>query len=149
MIIKLYKNMSDNNHVDKNIGSALYELDGYLRDSCDILNPIITVQCLTKDSTINDFTRCNYCYIEDFGRYYYINDIVINGKVFELHMHVDVLMSYKDEIRANSAVVSRQENKYNLYLQDGVFKTYANPHIQVAQFPNGFTDFNFIFSVSG
>ena len=35
------------------------------------------------------------------------------------------------------------------YLQDGVFKTYANPHLEIRQFPTGFTDYNFVFSVAG
>ena len=64
-------------------------------------------------------------------------------------MHVDVLSTYKDTIRNNSAIVSRQQNKYNLYLQDGNMKQYAFPHIQVAQFPSGFSSFNLILSVSG
>ena len=97
----------------------------------------------------NSLLTSNYAYITEFGRYYYITNIVCVGDLFEVHMHVDVLMSFKGDIRSNSAVVSRQENVYNLYLQDGVFKTYSQPHMQVIQFPSGFTDFEFIFSVAG
>lgn len=142
MTIKLYKNYSDKNVLDKNISQSGSDITGTLREDCSIINPVIAIEGL------NDL-NVNYAYITEFGRYYYINNIVCKGELFELQMHVDVLMTYKDEIRSNQAVISRQQNAYNLYLQDGVFKTMANPHIQIKQFPAGFTDYNFIFSVAG
>lgn len=145
MNIQLYCNYSEKNHVDKNIVAMGSSINGVLRDDCSIINPVIKIEA------IEDFNlaTCNYCYITEFGRYYYINNIVCSGKFFELHMHVDVLMTYKAAIRSNTAVISRQQRAYNLYLQDGVFKTYADPHIEIRQFPVGFTDYNFIFSVAG
>lgn len=145
MTIKFYNNLSDKVVVDKNITQIGSDMTGTLRDDCSIVDPVIKVEGIVG----SNLTSCNYAYIEEFGRYYYITNIVCSGKLFEVHMHVDVLMTYKSGIRTNSAVISRQENNYNLYLQDGVFKTYSQPHIQVAQFPNGFTDFNFIFCVAG
>ena len=145
MRIKFYNNLSDKVVVDKNITQIGSDMTGTLRDDCSIVDPVIKVEGIVG----SNLTSCNYAYIEEFGRYYYITNIVCSGKLFEVHMHVDVLMTYKSGIRTNSAVISRQENNYNLYLQDGVFKTYSQPHIQVAQFPNGFTDFNFIFCVAG
>jgi hypothetical protein len=145
MTIKFYNNLSDKVVVDKNITQIGSDMTGTLRDDCSIVDPVIKVEGIVG----SNLASCNYAYIEEFGRYYYITNIVCSGKLFEVHMHVDVLMSYKNGIRSNSAVISRQEHNYNLYLQDGVFKTYSQPHIQIAQFPNGFTDFNFIFSVAG
>lgn len=145
MTIKLYKNLSDKVVVDKDITQVGSDITGTLREGCSVIDPVIKFE-----STVGShLTDCNYAYITEFGRYYYINNIVCVGNLFECHMHVDVLMTYKTGIRSNSAVISRQENSYNLYLQDGVFKTYSQPHIQVAQFPNGFSDFEFIFSVAG
>lgn len=142
MILKLYKNYSDKNVVDKSITQVGTDISGTLRDDCSIINPVIAIEGLS-DLTVN------YAYISEFGRYYYINNIVCKGNLFELQMHVDVLKTYAAGIRNNSAVISRQQNYYNLYLQDGVFKTYANPHIQIKQFPSGFNSYNFIFSVAG
>lgn len=145
MTIKLYKNLSDKVVVDKSITQVGSDITGTLREGCSVIDPVIKFE-----STVGShLTDCNYAYITEFGRYYYINNIICVGNLFELHMHVDVLMSYSSGIRSNNAVISRQENYYNLYLQDGVFKTYSQPHIQVAQFPNGFSDFEFIFSVAG
>jgi hypothetical protein len=145
MTLKLYKNLSDKNVVSKNITQLGSDITGTLREDCSIIDPVITIQSVTGFSLQN----CNYAYISEFGRYYYINNIVCTGKLFELHMHVDVLKTYASEIRSNTAVISRQENKYNLYLQDGVFKTYANPNFEITQFPSGFTSDHFVLAVAG
>lgn len=144
MILKLYKNISEKNVVDKDI-TELAVITGTLRDDCSIINPVIMIE----DTAGFDLKFTNYAYIEEFGRFYYINNIVCKNNLFELQMHVDVLKTHANGIRNNYAVISRQQHRYNLYLQDGVFKTYAYPHIEIKQFPNGFTDYNFIFSVAG
>lgn len=144
MNLKLYENKSDNNKVTKSI-TQLYSLTGTLRDDCSIINPVIAVEGISAANLV----KTNYAYISEFGRYYYINNIVCKGNLFELHMHVDVLETFGTAILNCSAVVSRQQSKYNLYLQDGVFKTYADNHYQIKQFSNGFNSHSFIFSVAG
>ena len=144
MTIKLYINRSDKNVLDKNLTQVGSDITGTLRDDCSVVDPVIKIEGLAPN-----LTGVNYAYITEFNRYYYINNIVCSGPFFELNMHVDVLKTYAQEIRENKAVISRQQNKYNLYLQDGVFKTSAFPHIQVAQFPTGFSGYHFIFSVAG
>lgn len=145
MKLKLYNNLSDKIVVDKKITQLGSTLNGTLRENCSVIDPIIKVEGIVG----SNLTKCNYAYIEEFGRYYYVTNIVCAGNLFELHMHVDVLMTYRGSIRSNSAVVSRQEKLYNLYLQDGVFKEQANPHYEIKKFPSGFTSFNFILAVAG
>lgn len=146
MNLKLYSNTSDRNVVSKSI-TQLMNMTGTLREDCSIIDPVIKVEGISAAN----LKTANYAYISDFGRYYYITNIICVGKLYEIHMHVDVLMTYSSEIRSQTAVLSRQENKnlYNLYLQDGVFKTYANPKYQIKQFPNGFDTQQFIFCVAG
>ena len=144
MTIKLYNNLSDKIVVDKNITQQGSDVTGTLRENCSIIDPVI------KMSAIGTYLlESNYAYITEFGRYYYITNIVCVGDLFEVHMHVDVLMSFRGDIRTNNAVISRQERNYNLYLQDGVFKTYSQPHYEIKQFGTGFTDFQFVFCVAG
>ena len=145
MKITLYTNTSEKNKVDKTLtrlGSSA--ITGTLRNDCSVINPVIAFEGI--DSYL---VSANYAYIQEFGRYYFINNIVCKGNLIELHMHVDVLYTYRASIRACSAVVSRQQQLYNLYLQDGVFKTYADNHYQIKQFPSGFNTQQFIFSVAG
>lgn len=144
MNIILYTNTSEKNKVDKSLTKLGNTITGTLRSDCSIIDPVIALE------NISDYiTSANYAYIQQFGRYYYINNIICTGKLFELHMHVDVLYTYRSQIRACNAVVARQQSLYNLYLQDGVFKTYADNHYQIKQFPSGFNTQQFIFSVAG
>lgn len=142
MTIKLYKNYSDNNVLDKSITQVGSDITGTLREDCSVINPVIAIEGLT-DLTVN------YAYITEFGRYYFINNIVCKGKLYELQMHVDVLKTYASGIRGNNAVIARQQNEYNLYLQDGVFKTEAIPHYEIRKFPSGFSGYEFVLCVAG
>ena len=144
MTIKLYNNLSDKVVMDKNITQQGGDVTGTLRENCSIIDPIIKMSAIG-----NNLLTSNYAYIAEFARYYYITNIVCVGDLFEVHMHVDVLMSFRGDIRANSAVIARQEHAYNLYLADGVFKTYADPHFEIRRFPAGFTDFHYILTVAG
>ena len=85
-----------------------------------------------------------------FGRSYFVNNITsVRNGVFEISAHVDVLSSFKTQIRGNAAIIRRQENKWNLYLNDGVFKVYQNPMVLTKEFPNGFSAPEFVLAVAG
>lgn len=144
MTINLFQNNSDCNVVSKSL-TAKGTVTGTLREGCSIIDPVIKIEGISG----SDLPYLNYLEIVEFGRYYYIRDIVLVGKLFEVHCHIDVLETYKDQIKTLPAIIARQEMAYNLYLQDGLLKEYANPHIEIKQFPGAFTDFEFIFSVVG
>ena len=144
MDITLQRNNSEKNKLDKNI-TDIVTLSGTLREQTSIINPVIVIE-----EDLSSFVNCNYMTISAFNRSYFINNITsINNNLFEISAHVDVLSTYKSQIRENSAIIARQEKKWNLYLNDGVFKTYQNPHIVTKAFPSGFTEQHFIFSVAG
>lgn len=144
MELILYTNQDDNKVVTKRI-TALQTLNGTLREDCSIIDPVITVENINNSIAAS----CNYAKIADFGRYYYVNNIVLKGKLWEIHMHVDVVSSFQTQLKSLSAVVSRQENKYNVYLQDGLFRTYQNPNISILPFGTAFTDEQYILCVAG
>ena len=60
-----------------------------------------------------------------------------------------MLSTYADSIIELSGIIKRQENNWNLYLNDGSFKIYQNPIVQVKSFPNGFTEQEFVLSIAG
>ena len=144
MELILYKNKSDDKVVTKDI-EQLIVLNGTLREGCSIINPIIKVEAINNSIA----SVCNYAKLAQFGRYYFVRDIIFTGKLYELHMHVDVLASFQTELKTLDAVIARQEKRYNLYLQDGFFKTYQNPHVSIKQFPNGFDTQQFVLAVAG
>lgn len=140
--LQLGTNISAANVVDKEF-TVIQTLQGDLRAPSSIVDPIIVVELDSRDEWRKS---TNYAYIPSFRRYYYITNIIavegarydettqIKYQLWELHMHVDVLMSFADQIRLQNAVVARQENKYNLMLDDGFFMTYQNPKIQTKTF---------------
>ena len=131
MVIKLYNNKNDKNHVDKKLSNEL-TLNGHVRESIDIIQPIITVES-------SNLITSNYCYVPDFNRYYYITKITsVSKNIYDIELDVDVLMSYKDVIRQQTAVIARQEKLYNLYLPDDSFKTYNKPQVITKNFPMSF-----------
>lgn len=144
MTINFYTNQSEKNRLDKTLVSA-FDLNGELKEDCSIIDPVIKI---TAD--VSSMASVNYMYIPSFSRYYFINNVIsINNDICEVHAHVDVLSTYKDEIRSQRAIVSRQEKKWNLYLNDGVFKTYQNPYIITKAFSSGFTSQHFVLSIAG
>lgn len=134
MEITLYQNVSEKNRLNKEFTDEL-AATAIFKDEVDIINPTLRI---TGDISIISF---NYLYIKELNRYYYIDNIVsVRNNLWELKCSIDVLMTYKEGIKTQNALISRQENKYNLYLPDDHFKTLATPRIQVKAFPNSFTD---------
>lgn len=114
MTLTLSINTSPKNWVHKNLIS-LRELTGTLRSPSSVSDPVIEVE--RDDNTVLDF---NYAYIPQFHRYYYITDIVSNNKkLWEIHMHVDVLMSFWDMgISSSMCIVGRNVAQKQLDLVD-------------------------------
>lgn len=110
--------------------SILANVTGALRDGSSILDPVILIETTSAVAS-----SANYAYIAEFNRYYYITKpaTFING-LWEFVMHVDVLMSYASQIRAQNAIVARQEYVYDMMLDDGWFMAYQNPIVQTRYF---------------
>ena len=140
MQIILYNNSAEKNRVDKTtyLSNAL-TLNGNLRsnDSGNILSPTIYLE-MNNDSV----PTYNYCYIPSFNRYYFITSIApARNDYWEVNMKEDVLMSFKNEIKNQTALVARQENDFNLEIADNLItnfqdKEYYINHIVVDEFNN-------------
>lgn len=115
MVVQLYKNTAPVNRIDKSsrlIGGL--RLDGVLREETSILNPTIRFQA-------NTLYQYNYAYIEEFDRYYFIDDIrVVSLNLYEIDLTVDVLYTYKDDIYSMEAFIERAGNTpdSNPYIED-------------------------------
>lgn len=111
----LYNNKADKRVVDKTSYITTFKsLRGNFKDEVDLLNPTFTIES-------NIVPNCNYCYIEDFNRFYYIDSIkVIRNNLYFISCKVDVLMTYRIFITKSTQYVSRQENTYNELLVDNM-----------------------------
>ena len=130
----MQKTSSPKNKIGKTLtGDKTYSC--WLKDATSILRPVIILE------TSDDLTAYNYMSISELGRKYFVDDIIsLHINQWEIHAHVDVLETYATAIKANSAVIRRQENKYNLYLDDPEFMTYNTEQISTYKFSK--TEFN-------
>lgn len=142
--ILLQVNNSEKARLDKEL-TTIMTMQGTIRRGTSIVDPVIVFEC-----DITNVVSCNYITIPQFGRSYFVNDVRSVGmKLVEFSCHVDVLSSFKDSIRQNTAIIKRQENKWNLYLNDGSFKVYQNPMVLTKAFPSGFTTQELVLAVAG
>lgn len=145
MTIDFFYNESEDAVVDKVI-TQKNSLSGSLKEGADLLNPTI----MFSDLPASILQESNYAYIHEFNRYYYITGISnYRDNLWYISFHVDVLYTYKAYIKEQTAVIARQENNWNLYLNDPKFRVYQNPYIVTKAFPSGFTDQRFVLIVAG
>lgn len=147
--ITFSKNNSENYRLYKDL-TTITTLTGVLKAATSILTPTILIENIPSD-TISTITASNYAYIEAFNRRkYFITDIrLMKNNLIEIDMRCDVLSTYADEIMQQTAIVKRQENKWNLYLNDGSLQVYQNQIILTQPFPSGFTAQEYVLSVAG
>jgi hypothetical protein len=135
MEINLFKTLSPRKKLVKELTDGI-TLTGTLRGQSSVMSPSLQIQ----DIAVIGY---NYCYIPDFGRYYYINDInALRANLFELSLGIDVLMTYASEIRGNYAIVDKVENfgvAFN-YINDGSWINTNRTDQSIINFANGFND---------
>lgn len=142
--IMLQRNNSEPIRMDKDI-YTLGTVSGTLKDPTSIIDPIIRIQY-----SLSSLKNCNYLTIPEFGRSYFVQNITsLTNNILEVSCHVDVLSSFKNEIRNNVGIVKRQEQLWNLYLNDGSLKVYQNPYIITKEFPSGFSTQEFVLGMAG
>lgn len=102
MELTLYATKSAPNAIDKEFDAdtPAKTVTGTLRERTSLIDPVLWVKA--------DARGYNYARIEQFGRWYFIDSIqsVSNG-LWEVRLHVDVLKTYANQIRALQATRTR------------------------------------------
>lgn len=118
MDIILYKTNSANNVINKTLTETTpYSIK--LKDITNLTHPVI----MLHDATNTFFSKkFNYAYIQEFGRYYFIDDIKVGpNKVYTITLSCDVLESFKTDILASNATIISSKNGNN-YINEGYTK---------------------------
>lgn len=136
MQLTYYNNRSDKRYVNKTIdkitkANHTNPVNITLIDSTDIIHPIFKV----KDKDI--YMTSNYCYVDDLRRYYYIDKITLENGYGLIHCTVDVLMTYKKQLRLQNVIVSRQEHHWDLFQNDPLQKVSQRTAIRTVKFTGG------------
>lgn len=130
--VELGKTRSEKTALDKTV---TYDktFNGTLLNDTNIINPSIRLKVAAED-----IANYNYMRITNFSRLYFITDIyALTDKTCVVTGHVDVLSTYATSIRLNEAVIGRSESRYNLFIDDGLFKVDAKTIIQTKKFTGG------------
>lgn len=136
MEVKLLYNQSENNTIGKKV-STVSTVEVVAKNSISVNKPVLII---TYSSNIK---TANYCYISEYGRYYYIDEIIyLTGNRAEIHLSCDVLESFKNDILNLPCIIDKQQNKSkaNMYLNDGSYVVQSNETNSIVSFPNGFND---------
>lgn len=133
--ISLFKTASENNRVVKVLTDEK-QLSGELRNQTSVLNPSIRIESADNISTYN------YAYISEFGRYYYITDIVsVRTNCWVVSLRCDVLMSYKDEIQSLNVILNNtQETGLSNYLSSPNWVNLVKTKTDIKAFPSGLSE---------
>ena len=133
--ISLFKTDSENNRVVKVLTDEK-QLSGELRNQTSVLNPNIRIESADNISTYN------YAYISEFGRYYYITDIVsVRTNCWVISLRCDALMSYKDEIQSMNVILNNtQETGINNYLSSPNWVNLVKTKTDIKTFPKGLSN---------
>lgn len=108
-----------------------------LKEQTSVIDPIIIVDIDT--ATAATLMSCNYAYIADFGRYYYVRNIKsINASLWEITLHVDVLKTYSGAVMNSPCIVAKSYDTFNMYLNDPNYKCYQDDYVIANKFDGGF-----------
>lgn len=94
-------------------------LDCKLLDNVSIVSPVLLLE---QPSNV-DITMYNYCYIDAFGRYYFINNIVHTGSLYKIYLAGDVLASFRTPILNSTQYVIRSSSTSDENIVDTMYLT--------------------------
>lgn len=104
MEMKLYQTLDSDNVINKD-KTLKYTTNINLKDRTEIINPAI----ILNDKGTMNFKECNYCYLADFQRYYFIRSLDnVNSHIWSLSLECDVLESFKDDILNSIGEINRK-----------------------------------------
>lgn len=144
MLIHLYVTNSEKNRLRKNLVDEI-QFEGTLKSETSITTPVFVIE---YDGIFN---RWNYAYINDFGRWYFVDNIVsIRNKLWEFHCSVDVLQTYSSDILKSTALLnsaakvtshgSIYAKDRNSYISSNKYVTSVKASTEIIKFPNALLD---------
>lgn len=95
------------------------EYDCVLKSSSSVISPTLELNY----GLILNPSQYNYCYIEDYGRYYWITEWTFMKSYWLASLSVDVLATWRPYIGNTDMYVYRSSYEYNPKVPDGAYST--------------------------
>lgn len=124
--VTFYDNASDNNVLNKSL-TQLSEKTVTVKGDMNLVRP---------ELYINGTIDCNY--MQMLGRYYYITCTALPGGRTKINGKSDGLMSFKSQIKNQTAIIDRNSSNYNTYLPDPERKITAYKTSHALKFSGSF-----------
>ena len=126
MTVIFYKYNGIRNKINKTLENGLTVNDVIIQNEFDITDFYL----LIKNTTFN--SEYNYCYIQDLGRYYFIESVEkMNGTIFKIKLTVDVLKSFSTQIENIQAIIVKSENPDNDFVDCEKSENYTSEVINM------------------
>lgn len=139
LTLRLYNTASPSNKINKNLtlkGGLIINLKNRPKD----FNNLDIDYTGNTGSVALDF---NYAHLLEYNLYFYAkilpSNIGNNHNI--LHLELDPLMTYKDQILNLDCIIKRNTNKYNLYVEDDELQTLKKTQIQTKAFNHTFVPY--------
>lgn len=129
--VNLYHN-EDADIVALKTPSLVGDATGEFKGEINYLRPVMVI-----DSTEAEMANANYFSIGgEVVRYFYLEEkTAITKTLWKITGRADLRMTYRTAIRESSGVVDRNENNYNMYLNDANIPVSARKTVSVVKFP--------------
>ena len=126
MTVIFYKYNDITNKINKTLSGGFTVNDVIIQNDFDITN----FDLLIKNTDFS--SEYNYCYIQDLGRYYYIESVEkMNGTIYKIRLSVDVLKSFSAQIENINAIITKSENPDNNFVDCEKSENYTNEVINL------------------
>lgn len=102
-------------------GSPSFSYPIVLTENCSVMNPVVIVKVEQTPSELN------YCYIAEFGRYYFVQDWVWNEGRWTARLRCDVLATYRAVIGNTNLYFLRSSTVYDGSVQDMLYPSKKEP----------------------
>ena len=132
MQLVLYNNSSAPNVVHKSL-TTLQTLSGVLKENVNMENVVITIPYFAN------YSQCNYAYIPEYHRYYYVTVDVLNGLRLRLNMKSDALSSFYSYYKSSQIIAGRSSSHPNDNLVDNKIPFSPQPSYEFRQIGTAFT----------
>lgn len=107
-----------------------------LKDGCSADRPVVQLT-----GAASSLASANYAYIDVFDRYYWITDrSSLNNGVISVSMVSDPWESFKTELEACEAIIDRNENVMQGYLNDKSYPLLSFNKLATVAFPTALPD---------
>lgn len=113
----------ENSTAQPGAGVTSKTYDCKLKEDTSIIEPSILIVKEAAQS-YTDLLAYNYAYIADFGRYYFVRNVIsVSNVMVEFILEVDALASFKTEVGNSNEYVVRSASSYDGDIVDNLYPT--------------------------